>query len=207
MTFIKNQYRQAWTFFKRELARRTLICLAVFLALCVVFTLIFQQFADKAQEIVADFMSEIAESGVLDESGNLGALPLLGNNLRAALAGTVLGIVPFVFLSVWVVLLNAAIIGAVLGMYGAFGGPVLKMVALGLLPHGIFEIPALMLGVAMGLYLCSSINKAIRKKPEAPRLEEVLPQLVRQAVCILLPLLLAAALIESYVTPLLVRGI
>ena len=205
MNFIKSQYQQAWIFFKIALARRLLICTVVFLALCAVFTLVFREYAEEAQQIINEFMMDIAQSGVLDENGELGALPLLGNNLRASLVAAAMGIVPFLFLPGLAIAINAAVIGALLGMYSALGGSVFQMVALGLVPHGIFEIPAIMLGVAMGLYLCSSLNKAIRKKPDAPRLEEVLPQLVRQAVCILLPLLILAACIETYVTPLLLN--
>lgn len=206
MSFVKNQYRQAWLFFKKALARRLLICTAVFLALCAVFTLVFQEYAGEAQQIINEFMADIAQSGVLDENGELGVLPLLGNNLRASLMAAVMGIVPFLFLPIWVLAVNAAVIGALLGMYSAFGGSVFRIVMLGLVPHGIFEIPAILLGVSMGLYLCSSLNKAIRKKPDAPRLEEILPQLARQTVCVLLPLLILAACIETYLTPLLLRG-
>lgn len=206
MNFIKRQYAQAWSFYKTALRRRFWICMAVFLVLCGVSALILSQYSAKAMEIMTDFMSDVASSGVLDEDGNIGALGLFENNLRATLMAAALGIVPFLFLPALVLVTNAVIIGALLGLWGALGGAVWKVILLGLLPHGIFEIPAIILGVAMGLYLCRSINAAIRKKPDAPRLEAVIPQLVRQAILVVIPLLAAAAVIEAYVTPSLFSG-
>ena len=107
------------------------------------------------------------------------------------------------FLPVFSLALNSVVIGAVLALSGTMGVQTWNMIFLGLLPHGIFEIPAIMLGVAMGLYLCRQMNGTLRKRPGTPRIEAVLPHLCRVTVFGVVPLLAAAAVIETFVTPLL----
>src|SRR3990172_7254872 len=73
----------------------------------------------------------------------------------------------------------------------------------GVLPHGIFEIPALIIGEAAAFSFGTSVMLAIVKRE---RRKLVLPNLKQNARYLALSviLLLVAALIETYVTPLLV---
>ena len=203
MNFVKKQAFLAWTFYREQLLRLHLGCMLAFLAVCALSAVVLGLFAEQAQAIVESFMAEVQQSGLVDENGSISLAALFGNNLQATLTATVMGFVPFVFLPVFSLALNGAVIGAVLALSGAMGMQTGQMVLLGLLPHGIFEIPAIMLGVAMGLYLCRQMNGTLRKRPGTPRIEAVLPHLCRVAVFGVVPLLAAAAVIETFVTPLL----
>lgn len=72
----------------------------------------------------------------------------------------------------------------------------------GILPHGIFELPALILGQAaalsFGTVVILALFKAERRKLLLPSLKQNLKYLM-----LALALLLPAAIIETYVTPLL----
>lgn len=203
MNFVKKQALLAWKFYREQLLRLHLGCILAFLAVCALSAVVLGLFAEQAQAIVESFMAEVQQSGLVDENGSISLAALFGNNLQATLTATVMGFVPFVFLPVFSLALNGAVIGAVLALSGAMGMQTGQMVLLGLLPHGIFEIPAIMLGVAMGLYLCRQMNGTLRKRPGTPRIEAVLPHLCRVAVFGVVPLLAAAAVIETFVTPLL----
>ena len=203
MNFVKKQAVLAWEFYREQLLRLHLGCMLAFLAVCALSAVVLGLFAEQAQAIVESFMAEVQQSGLVDENGSISLAALFGNNLQATLTATVMGFVPFVFLPVFSLALNGAVIGAVLALSGAMGMQTGQMVLLGLLPHGIFEIPAIMLGVAMGLYLCRQMNGTLRKRPGTPRIEAVLPHLCRVAVFGVVPLLAAAAVIETFVTPLL----
>ena len=74
----------------------------------------------------------------------------------------------------------------------------------GVLPHGIFEIPALIIGEAAALSFGTAVMLAVVKKE---RRKLVLPNLKQNArfLALAVALLLPAAIIETYVTPLLVR--
>ena len=73
---------------------------------------------------------------------------------------------------------------------------------LGILPHGIFELTALILSAAMGLYLCSTVTNALRKK-QTGVLRPALHRCCQILYLWVLPLLFIAALVETYITPIL----
>ena len=72
----------------------------------------------------------------------------------------------------------------------------------GLLPHGIFELPALILGQAAALSFGTMVILALFKKERRNLLLPSLKQNLRYLV-VALALLLPAAIIETYITPLL----
>ena len=78
----------------------------------------------------------------------------------------------------------------------------LGLVLAGLLPHGIFELPALIMGEAAALGFGTVVMLALFKKG---RRSLLLPGLKRNLryLMVALALLLPAAIIETYVTPLL----
>ena len=78
----------------------------------------------------------------------------------------------------------------------------LGFVLAGLLPHGVFELPALILGEAAALSLGTVVIVALFKKERRSLLLPSLRQNLRYLM-LALALLLPAAIIETYVTPLL----
>lgn len=65
---------------------------------------------------------------------------------------------------------------------------------------GSISVPALVISLACGIYLCSRINQYVRKNTRgimAPTLKNI----VRVLALTVLPLLAAAAAVEAYVTP------
>ena len=78
----------------------------------------------------------------------------------------------------------------------------LGFVLAGLLPHGIFELPALILGQAAALSFGTVVIIALFKKERRERLLPSLKQNLRY-LTLAIALLLPAAIIETYVTPLL----
>ena len=74
----------------------------------------------------------------------------------------------------------------------------------GILPHGIFEIPAFIIGEAAALSFGTAVMLAVVKKE---RRKLLLPNLRQNAryLALAVVLLFPAAIIETYVTPLLVR--
>ena len=105
---------------------------------------------------------------------------------------------------------DAFIVGKYLGtnalMLGAFAaiyqqqGIGLGVYVLGVLPHGIFELSALILSCALGLLICRTGTEWILKKSDTPFFRRVL-DCIRVFLTFSVPLLLVAALIETYVTP------
>ena len=73
-----------------------------------------------------------------------------------------------------------------------------------LLPHGIFELPALILAAALGLFLCRQMTRRCRHDETALPLPVCLTQIARVFLLLIAPLLAVAAVMEAYVTPLLI---
>jgi len=79
----------------------------------------------------------------------------------------------------------------------------LGFVLAGLLPHGIFELPALIIGQAAALSFGTMAILALLKKGRRSLLLPNLKQNLRYLL-VALALLLPAAIIETYITPLLI---
>ncbi len=123
---------------------------------------------------------------------------ILVNNATKAFAAMVLGIffgiVPLLF-----VLLNGFLIGCVVSVFGRKMG---IGIILALLPHGILEIPAILLSCAYGFELGILFYRKIRKS--YADLNYAILGTMKKFLKIPLPLLIVAAFVETYITPLFV---
>ena len=77
---------------------------------------------------------------------------------------------------------------------------------MGVLPHGIFEITALILSAALGLYLCRAVTTALLKKQKGA-VSAAVSRCGQTLLLWILPPLVVAAVIETYVTPVLFQAV
>lgn len=106
-------------------------------------------------------------------------------------------------LSVPMLMFDAGSIGVTGVAFRFFGGSTLQYLAL-LLPHCIFEIPALLISCACGLKLFSVLRKYIAGQKDD--LRAVLMNLLKSGI-IIFALVLIAALVEAFLTPLIAAKI
>jgi len=126
---------------------------------------------------------------------------ILVNNIIALVfsfcMAPIFGIVP---------LLAVALNGFVIGVVGALviEQESLGFLAAGLLPHGIFEIPALIIGFSAAIYLGTTLGLSLFKRELRAVL---LPTLISSLkfLGIAIALLVPAALVETFVTPLILN--
>ncbi|EKC68423.1 conserved hypothetical protein, membrane, partial [human gut metagenome] len=85
----------------------------------------------------------------LTEFNGLEVFAIFYNNLRATLISVVFGVMPFFFLPVFALVENAAILGIVAANY-AVSDLGLPMFFAGILPHGVFELTAVLFTYALG---------------------------------------------------------
>jgi uncharacterized membrane protein SpoIIM required for sporulation len=130
-----------------------------------------------------------------------------GHNLRAVAIILLLGLFSFGVLGVLVFLLNTSVIGIVLALEAALGISPLKLAIFGILPHGIFEIPALILSSAAVLYIGIAL---VTPRPQLT-LGEVLINAIADwakiGIGLVLPFLTIAAALETWVTPVLLHSL
>ena len=124
------------------------------------------------------------------------------NNLRACSVTMVYGLLTYVQMSALALGINAMVIGFLASYYFISGISPLTFL-LGILPHGIFELPALVLAFAMGLYVCGQMTRRCRHDETALPLWDCVTLMSWLLLLVLIPLLAVAAAMEAYVTPLL----
>lgn len=123
------------------------------------------------------------------------ALIFLNNALKTFVvmfAGLMLGVLPAAFLFA-----NGAILGIVAARSAEIVG--VWVTTASILPHGVFELPAVLLGAAVGLRLGTLLLRRLRTGPLA--LKPHLTAAGRFYLTFVAPLLAAAAAIEIWVTP------
>ncbi|MDD2923463.1 MAG: stage II sporulation protein M [Anaerolineales bacterium] len=133
--------------------------------------------------------------------GQITAPFLFLNNARAVLSIFLGGLVSFSVLGVLFYMLNIGLIGGLFALLQLLGIQPLPLFVAGVLPHGIFEIPALMLGSAAMLYFGVAIVTPQTGKSLGEVILELLADWAKIFVGIVLPLLALAAVIEAYITP------
>jgi uncharacterized membrane protein SpoIIM required for sporulation len=130
-----------------------------------------------------------------------GVLTIWLHNLRAVVIAMLLGIFSFGVLGILVLMLPIAFlayIGANIALAG--GSPLMFFLAL-VLPHGIVEIPAILLGGAAILSLGATLTAPSQGKTLGEAFVLALARWARVTVGVVLPLFLLAAVLEVYLTP------
>ncbi|WP_292460150.1 stage II sporulation protein M [Methanothermococcus sp.] len=125
-------------------------------------------------------------------------LGILTNNLKVILtnlSGSIIfGLSTFVN-----TLYNGFMIGfEIKGLF--FIGANLKFVLITMLPHGIFEIPAMLISAVAGFKIPYEVIQYLRDKKEKPITEEDIKEFLKLAL-ISIVLIIIAAFVEVYITP------
>ncbi len=203
MNFMKGEYEQIRTYYREDFRSTLKMTAWAFVALLLFGFLGGLLFPNMGSGFVERFTAQIHQSGIVSSDGSIRVSALFANNIRASLYTLIYGLLPFIYLPALALGLNAILLGT-LAAYYAHSGTSLAFFLVGVLPHGLFELPALVLSIALGLHLCAKITRTVQHKAHGV----VLPA-VHNAVCMMLfvcmPLLLVASLVEAYVTPLLLR--
>jgi len=131
---------------------------------------------------------------------------IFSHNVRAVGLILLAGLVSFSVLGTLVYLVNLSTVGALLGVFQLLGYSPLALTLNGLLPHGIFEIPALILASAAMLRIGVVLVTPQMGKSFGEVLLEVLADWTKIVVGLVVPLLLIASVIETYITPLLLAS-
>jgi uncharacterized membrane protein SpoIIM required for sporulation len=133
--------------------------------------------------------------------GSLSAPFLFMNNTRAVAAIFFAGLFSFGVLGILLYMLNVGIIGGLYALFELLGISPLPIFLAGVVPHGVFEIPALMIGSAVALYMGAVIVTPQTGKSMGEVIIELFADWAKIFLGVVVPLLAIAAVIEAYVTP------
>jgi len=167
--------------------------------------------ATATPEDIAELEKSMAEIGELPDlseiQGHLSAPFLFLNNTRAVAVIFLAGMVSFSVLGIMLYMVNIALIGGLYALFELLGINPLPIFLAGVAPHGIFEIPALMIGSAVVLYFGAVIVTPQTGKSMGEVILELLADWAKIFIGLVVPLLAIAAVIEAYITPSLLLGV
>jgi len=122
-------------------------------------------------------------------------------NLRAVLIATLLGIFSFGVLGMLILMLPMVIIGFVAANVSLAGHSALTFLVALVLPHGLLEIPAIILAGAAILNLGATLTAPAHGKTIGEAWLLALAKWAKIMLGVVLPLFLLAALVEVFITP------
>lgn len=132
---------------------------------------------------------------ILDDNQIILSFNLFLNNLEASiilfLGGATFGVLTLIVLST-----NGIVIGMVIEVLREEQG--LLYILAGVIPHGIFEIPAFVISGGLGLLLAEELLREARGKGDAAEKAKDYSIVFLKAV---IPLLAIAAFVEGFITP------
>ena len=129
------------------------------------------------------------------------AIGLLKNNTIASFVLMLTGFLPVFVPAIGILAVNSAVLGIFFAYMKMNGQAVAPMFLAGIVPHGIFEITAIVLAGALAFYISIGIIKRIGNTQYS--LKERSLNAFKTFLYICLPLLIIAAFIEAYITPVL----
>ena len=112
MAFLKEQYRQAFAFFRVELLPYFRNSTIAFFVILLVFYAAGMLYPPVMDTMISYFEGVVEQSGIVSDGGQILVLNLLANNLLASATSIVYGIIPFLFLPALSIGMNAAVLGA-----------------------------------------------------------------------------------------------
>jgi len=182
-SFLLNNYRKCWNYIKSS-GRFIWIIVAVFFAFALA------GFFVPAPSVFHDMIIKYVEKLASQISGFSPASLIafiFFNNAKSSLFGWVFGIILGIF-PVFVSASNGYLLGFVSRLSVDKGG---ILVLWKLLPHGIFELPAVFISLGMGMKLGSVLLK------DKDKVKENFLGALRVFVSVVIPLLIIAAIIEG----------
>ncbi len=200
-------YKQEWQIFREHYARIFIWVLAVCLVSAILtYVLLVSQpeVATQTMQMVGEQLQKQAESfgGVLDGSNSDLFLFIVKNNLYVSTIVFLLGFIPVVILPLLSPFVTMLSIGIMLAGFKVLGENPMQALILGILPHGIVEIIAIILAGSIGCFVSLHILKKIfsPNRNNIPLLR-LIGQAARTFALVVVPLVVLAALIEGFITP------
>lgn len=195
MIIMPRQERRAYLSRLRPYMVTSLILFGAGTAIGLMVVAYFPGLADHFEDAIAAFVKTFAGMPRL----KLAAAIFVNNTLKTLLAillGVLFGIIPAFFL-----LANGIGLGVAWSLSVSARGPWLSL--LSLLPHGVLELPAVLLGTSIGLAIGIQALKRLTGKTDR-KIGAELASGLRYFCSVILPLLFVAALVEAFVTAALV---
>ncbi|HOW45230.1 MAG TPA: stage II sporulation protein M [Candidatus Aminicenantes bacterium] len=208
MNKLLTLYGDEWRFFRESLTRTFFLLFGLFIVAMSISLFFFRQDPALALKAVHGLFSRYEERhGLLQIQSLRFFFIIVKNNLLVSFISLLLGLIPFLLLPTLSTLRTGYILAALI--HSAGGGSILTLFA-GILPHGIIEIPACIYAACLGVQLSwgGTKNRGRMMTVDSVRKEAAnsveFSRVLKSYALIVIPSLVLAALVETYLTPLII---
>jgi uncharacterized membrane protein SpoIIM required for sporulation/ABC-type transport system involved in multi-copper enzyme maturation permease subunit len=138
---------------------------------------------------------------------SLSTSSIFANNLRVLILAAVLSVFSFGALVLFLVLINLGLVSFIIAQVTAIGLNPWLFLATFILPHGVLELPAIIIGMTFAL----RIGAAMMSPPQGLDVGQALllttANFIKILIFVVVPMLLVAAFIEANITPQIVLAV
>ncbi|MDD4409078.1 MAG: stage II sporulation protein M [Candidatus Pacebacteria bacterium] len=194
----RNYYGNELKYFSKDLLKYFYISIAVFLFGIVVSLVVFHNNSDLAIDIFKQIAQSLKEKGLDDLNAGSLSLKIFMNNVEVAIMILFLSLIPLIPFGILICFLNGLIVGLIAFVFYLKISN-LYLLIISILPHGIIELPVIFYTTAMSLLIWKKVNLSIMNKKSSPEIN--LLKIVKSLLFIIIPFLIIASLIESFITP------
>lgn len=145
--------------------------------------------------------TEVSGVGTIRFFSAGGVFTVWAHNIETILLATFFGLISFGVLGSLLIMLPFLVIGYLTGILTTVGVPAGLFVAAAVLPHGVMEIPAILLAGAAILKLGATLAAPAPGYTISEALLRSLADWARIMVALVIPLFLGAAVLEIFLTP------
>ena len=153
---------------------------------------------DQLNTLDDTFLDQFRQMGFFSATG---VVTVWLHNLRAAALATLLGSLTFGVGGVLLLLLPMAIIGFFSGAAGLTGISPLTFLVAFTMPHGLFELPAIILSGAAIMQIGATLITPARNMTIGEAWLRAIADWTKVMLAVVVPLFLGAALLEIFVSP------
>lgn len=129
------------------------------------------------------------------------------NNARVIVLGGLVSVFSFGALTLFLTLINVSLVSFIIAEVVQLGLDPWLFFSTFILPHGILEIPAIIIGMAFALRIGASLVSPPRKFKVGQSLLLTLANFIKIFIFVVLPMLLLAAYVEANITPQIVLSV
>jgi stage II sporulation protein M len=183
-TFLKENYSKSWDYIKES--KKFIFAVIIIFFISAIIGFLFQP--QEIINFILDYIKEILEKTTGMSSSEMIRFIFL-NNLEVSFMGLLWGFILGIF-PILSIFANGYVVGYVSSLAISSSG---ASALLNLLPHGIFELPAIFIAFGMGIKL----GTFIFHKEKIKTLSRFLIDSLRVFIFVVLPLLIIAAIIEG----------
>lgn len=192
-TLFNNEFKE----FNKSIFKYLIFTTIVFFSTLIITRIFFEMKPQHIETLLDSYLSASSLSS-FDENNKWMFLIIFFKNTIVCLVTVFGGLIPFIFFPTIRCIRNSYFIGLILAALKVEQGNTLLISIIGLVPHGIFEVPAILYTVSIGTYLCTSNTRSILGGPKA---NWHISEVKKAFIYLIVPLLFIASLIEALLVP------